>query len=180
MKVILISGKARHGKDLTAKLMTDSLRESGKRVLVTHYADLVKYICREFFNWNGEKDEAGRTLLQYVGTDVVRQKMPDYWVDFIIDILDLFGDNWDYVIIPDTRFPNEIDRIKARYECVHLRVRRENTSEVLTTVQQNHISETALDDVEPDLRIENNGTIEDLKNMIETIIKENLQNEENE
>lgn len=174
MKVILISGKARHGKDITAEIMKNELSAAGNRVLVTHYADLVKYVCKEFFDWDGNKDEKGRTLLQYVGTDVVRNKTPDYWVNFIADILDFFGENWDYVIIPDCRFPNEIERMKACYECVHLRVRRESFDSILTSVQQNHPSETALDDCEPDFWIDNNGTKEELKIKVTEWIKENL------
>ena len=43
-KVILISGKARSGKDTLAKVLGDYLKEQGKDVLITHYADSLKYI----------------------------------------------------------------------------------------------------------------------------------------
>ena len=72
MKVICISAKAQHGKDTVANFMKECLEAKEKRVLVTHYADLVKYGCKTFFNWDGQKDEKGRALLQYVGTDIVR------------------------------------------------------------------------------------------------------------
>ena len=62
MKVILISGKARHGKDATAHFIKNALETDGYSVLVAHYGDLVKYICKTFFGWNGEKDDNGRTL----------------------------------------------------------------------------------------------------------------------
>lgn len=109
MKVFAISGHAQNGKDTVAGMMANKLTENGNRVLVAHYADLLKYICRTYFGWNGEKDERGRHILQYVGTDVVRQKAPDFWVDFIVSILTLFDSTWDYVIIPDSRFPNEVN-----------------------------------------------------------------------
>lgn len=77
-----------------------------------------------FFGWDGEKDEKGRTLLQKVG-DAIRAKRPDYWVSFISDIMEFFPGEWDYVLIPDCRFPNEVDYIKnAGFDAVHLRVRR--------------------------------------------------------
>lgn len=163
MKIILISGKAQHGKDTFASMLRRELETHGERVLIAHYADLVKYVCRTFFDWDGVKDEYGRQLLQYVGTDVVRTKQPDFWADFLSEILSIFADEWDYVIIPDTRFPNEISCMqKLPVEVVHLRIRRSNFTSPLTEEQQQHLSETALDNTEPDRWIENNGTMDDL------------------
>ena len=69
--------------------------------------------------------------------------------------------------IPDSRFPNEIDGLKqAGFNVIHLRVRRENFESPLTTEQQNHPSETALDHVVPDFLIVNDGTLEDLYNKV--------------
>lgn len=166
MKVILISGKAQHGKDTTAGFLKSALEADGYSVLVAHYGDLLKYICRTFFGWNGEKDEAGRTLLQKVGTDTIRAEQPDYWVSFIADILEFFPDEWDYVLIPDCRFPNEIKRIKAQFDAVHLRVFRNEFVSPLTPEQQAHPSETALDGVRADYYICNDGSLKDLQNSV--------------
>ena len=46
MKIVCISGKAQHGKDTTAKLLEEILEAQGNRVLIAHYGDLVKYVCR--------------------------------------------------------------------------------------------------------------------------------------
>lgn len=127
MKVVCISGKAQHGKDTTAGMMKTALESMGHTVLIAHYGDLVKYVCRTFFGWNGEKDAYGRSLLQKVGTDIVREQRPNYWVDFVKDMLSMFPNEWDFVLIPDSRFPNEIDGLKqAGFNVIHLRVRREN------------------------------------------------------
>jgi len=163
MKIITISGKAQHGKDTTAVILRDMLTADGYKVLITHYADLLKYMCSTFFGWDGKKDETGRRILQYVGTDVIRKKRPDFWVDFIIDVLTLFPDKWDFVLIPDCRFPNEIQRLKdARLDITNLRVVRENFVSQLTAEQREHPSETALDNYTPDYYIINNGSLSDL------------------
>ena len=163
LKIFLISGKARHGKDTFAQILYDDLKLGGNRVLLCHYADLVKYIAKTFFSWNGEKDEEGRTILQYIGTDIVREKRPNYWVEFILEILELFGENWDYVIIPDTRFPNEIDLVKSAYDDVDfIKIVRHDFDNGLTEEQKNHPSETALDDIEADYTFYNDGTLDDL------------------
>ena len=114
MKIVCISGKAQHGKDTTAKLLEETLEAQGNRVLIAHYGDLVKYVCKTFFGWDGKKDEKGRTLLQRVGTDKIRAVSPDYWVDFIVSILDIFCDEWDYVLIPDTRFPTLTKKVTVK------------------------------------------------------------------
>ena len=164
MKILLISGKSNHGKDTVAKLMKEALEADGFSVLITHYADLLKHICRQFFEWDGNKDEIGRHILQYVGTDIIRKQKPDFWVDFIISILNLFPNEWDYVLIPDVRFGNEIECMKsAGFDVTHIRVVRQNFTSPLTEEQQQHPSETALDNTIPDAYINNYGTIEDLR-----------------
>lgn len=186
MKIICISGKARHGKDLTASILKNMLEAKGKRVLVTHYGDLVKYICSTFFGWDGEKDEAGRHLLQYIGTDVIRKKRPDYWVEFIVDLLRMVPTEWDYVLIPDCRFPNEISRMENNFHdrVIHLRVVRPMFQTDLTEEQQNHPSETALDHITPDHTFYNVGTIEFYEEYVRavaplTIFKEDINEETN-
>lgn len=168
-RVITISGKARSGKDTTALLLKEALEKKGYRVLITHYADLLKFVCKEYFGWNGEKDEEGRTLIQYVGTDIVRSRNPDYWVNFIIDMLKFFPGKWDYVLIPDCRFPNEIQRIgEEGFDVIHIRVRRECTDDTLTPAQRSHSSETALDKTMPDMFIYNDGGLEGFKEFVNT------------
>ena len=167
MKVICISGKAQNGKDTTAMLLRDYLTAAGERVLIAHYGDLVKYVCRQFFGWDGVKDEKGRTILQHVGTDVVRTKDPEYWVNFIVGILKLFDGEWDYVLIPDCRFPNEIDCMKkAGFDTIHIRIVRDGFVSPLTPEQQAHPSETALDSVMPDTIIHNAGSLGELNSAV--------------
>lgn len=174
MKVILISGHAQNGKDTTAKFIKSRLEKDGKKVIVAHYGDLVKYVCKTFFDWDGLKDHRGRSLLQYVGTDVVRAKKPTFWVDFIINMLELFGSNWDYALIPDTRFPNEISTISNHFDTLHLRVLRSNFESPLTAEQQAHPSEVALDCVTPDAWIHNDGDIHELKEKVNQFVTEEL------
>ena len=172
MKVVTISGKAQHGKDSAASILKGIAKDNGERVLVTHYADLLKYVCRTFFDFNGEKDEKGRTLLQYVGTDVVRTQNPNFWVGFITQILKMFGDNWDLVIIPDTRFPNEITALRdAGFDVAYVRVERPNFDSPLTAEQRKHPSETALDDTKPDYRVINDGGWDKLWSEVERLYK---------
>lgn len=163
MRIILISGTAGSGKDTVGEILRDAYEGDGYRVLTTHFADLVKYVSANFCGWNGVKDIAGRSILQKVGTDIVRKWNEDYWVDFLIDMLGLFGGQYDYVLIPDARFPNEVSKIKEKWpNTIHLRVERHNYKTHLTEEQQHHASETALETVMPDVWIKNDGDLIDL------------------
>ena len=176
---ICISGAARHGKDTSAQILKEELENRGYSTLVIHYADLLKFICEKFFGWDGNKDEYGRSLLQHVGTDCVRANDPDYWVDFVAQIVRMFPEEWDYVIVPDTRFPNEISRIAdAGFPSTHIRITREGFENNLTAEQKSHKSETALNNTAPDVWI-NNTTLEALRSEVvkacDLIVKEKIE-----
>lgn len=170
MKVICISGKAGHGKDTAAKFVKEQLdikinHDYFSRVRIAHFGDLVKHVATVFFDWDGQKNEYGRELLQTIGTDIVRWEDSDYWVRFIGDMLEFFEQAWDYVIIPDTRFQNEIEHLMKRgFDVSHIRIVRDNYISDMPDEQQNHESETALDEYLPDIYVHNDGCLEEFYN----------------
>lgn len=170
-KIICISGHAQHGKDTFAKFMNDYFARLGKKSMIFHYADLLKYICKTYFDWNGEKDEAGRYILQYIGTDVVRANNPDFWVDYALSFFKVFDGEWDYILIPDCRFPNEIDCWgEGGWNAIHFRIDRgAGFDNGLTEEQKHHPSETALDDRVPDVMIFNSMGIGELKHIARSV-----------
>lgn len=160
MKVITISGHAEAGKDTVAKQIKKQLCDFqfNKRVIIIHYADLLKYICKQYFGWDGKKDEDGRALLQHIGTDIVRNKDENFWVSFVSKILEMFENEWDYVLIPDCRFPNEATTMKCEFDALNICVIRPGYQNHLTAEQRMHPSETAMDDFKFDYVINNPGT----------------------
>ena len=167
MKVILFSAKAQGGKDASADILKELLEQDGEMVLLTHYADLLKYICKTYFKWDGQKDDVGRSILQKVGSDIIRKKMPDFWVRFVAEILIMFEDEWDVVLIPDTRFPNEIKVMSGLFDTLAVRVTRLDYESTLTEEQQNHISETALDNYQFDYYIDSKSGLDNLRIEVE-------------
>lgn len=174
MKVILISGRAEHGKDLTAQMIKHSLEIQDKKVLICHYADLLKYICKTFFGWNGEKDKHGRELLQKIGTDKVREVDANFWVGFIAKIISIFHDEWDYVLIPDARFPNEIEVMKNVFDTKTVRVIRKKFESKLTKEQMQHPSEIVLDNYKFDYMLLNDGTKHGLYNAVQQFLESEI------
>jgi len=156
MHVITVSGKARHGKDTAAEYMGDWLKMHGYSYMIVHYADLLKFILREYYHWNGSKDKDGRALLQHVGTDIARKKDPDFWIKQLEAIINTFFSHVHFIIIADARFPNEIEHWieQGKLElCVKVVRPEEKLPEHLTPVAKLHESETALDDYNFDYTI---------------------------
>ena len=167
MKVVLISGKARSGKDQSAKILESILTMRGNRVLIIHYADFLKFFCKQHLGFTSKEAPGGRELLQHFGTDIVRKNYQDTWVDMMIALLKGIYTEYDYVIIPDVRFPNEVEKMKNNFQCVILRLIRPVFKTELTQKEQSHISETALDDYEFEHIIFNSGTLDDLGKSLE-------------
>ena len=81
----------------------------------------------------------------------------------------------DCVIIPDTRFPNEIEQMKeAGFNVLTLRVQRTNFETPLTEEQQKHPSEVALDKYKFDSIIMNDSTISSLGRKIRLILDKTI------
>jgi hypothetical protein len=156
--IFTISGSAGHGKDTFAEMMCEHLTNAGKRAIIIHFADYLKYICKQYYNWDGQKDETGRTLLQQIGTNKVRKKNPAYWVETVRDVIKtVLIDDFDVFIIPDARFPNEIELFEndEDFICHSVKVIRAEAPDTLTEEQKQHPSETALNDYLFEYVIEN-------------------------
>ena len=174
MKVCCISAKARHGKDTAAEFLKEYLERRSQRVLITHFADLLKFICKQYFDWDGNKDEKGRTLLQHIGTDIVGLRNPTYWSDFIVGILKMFENEWDYVIIPDCRYLVEVATLENVFDTIVLRIERPNFDNGLTDEQKRHPSEVEMDNYPFDTVIYNEESLEEFKIKIELFAKNYL------
>ena len=147
--IITFSGKAQHGKDSSVGILKNLLEEKNIRVLAVNYAEYIKHLARQYFDWNGEKDEKGRSLLQWLGVANVNQGIPNFWVDNVIGITKLLEGSYDYVLIGDCRFPKDINRWEEEgYNVISVHVERLNYDNGLTEEQKNHPSEVSLDDFE--------------------------------
>jgi len=117
-----------------------------------------------------------RTFLQRLGTEAIRDVMgTDVWVNALMTDYRLRYIETDMYkvghlprwILTDTRFPNELKAVKDN-DGITIRVERENDLENLLYT---HPSETALDDAEFDYTIDNNGTISQLIEKVEEILR---------
>ena len=174
MKVIAISGKAESGKDTIAKEIKYLLEEQNYKVMIIHFADVLKFVCRQYFDWDGQKDDYGRSLLQQVGTEMREKNNPNMWVNITKELIRGIGVEFDYVLVPDTRFKEEINMLNEYFDCISVRVLRQDIDVYgvtrvhvnhLTDEQRAHKSECDLDNYEFDFFITNDYHInQDLVN----------------
>lgn len=176
MKVYLISGPARNGKDTIANFLEDEYVRRGYKVCRTQISKYLKMYIKDYFGWDGSEETKPRDLLQKLGTDIIREKLKKerFFVDRTIEDIDILSHFFDVMIISDIRFPLEITGIKeAYYDVVSINVKRINFETELTREQQKHKTETALKDFKDyDYNIIND-TLEKLeKDVIDIVSKE--------
>lgn len=170
-KIICISGKAENGKSYLANTIKQNLETLGQRVLILNYGDHLKSIAKLYYGWNGVKDEAGRQLLQWLGTDVCRKNNPNIWVNVVKENILGLQSEFDTFIIGDCRFPNEIEVMQSSFSNVQtVRIERIGHVSKLTESQLQHPSETSLDKYIFDLRCEFPNGVK----YIEDYVKKNI------
>lgn len=115
-------------------------------------------------NWYENKNPITRILLQTYGTEIFRKRVDqDWWVKQLKNRV--LQSNSDITLITDVRFPNEIECFKKDipkdFTVTTIRINRDLNREAGFN---EHESEKALDNYnEFDYVINNNGTLEDLK-----------------
>lgn len=173
VKVITISGGAQHGKDSTCDILMKMMEQDGIPCLRIAYGDYVKYTAEKFFGWDGNKDEKGRTILQQVGTELGRNVKENIWTSKALEDVQIFCKNVEYILIPDTRFYNEISIWTDNgYEVKTIHVNRIGFDNGLTKEQKQHPSETSLNDNLFNYNISLKGGLEDLEENVHTIYKD--------
>ena len=166
MTLIGISGKKKTGKTTIAEYIQSLYPD---RVVIISFADSLKDevceaggITRKFLEDN--KDDF-RLILQGWGTDFRRKHHgTDYWIrKYLSKMLRLT--NNAIVISPDMRFVNEAEAVQGINGILW---RVQNSVDSFDT----HISETSLDNwKEWDAIIDNNDSLETLKQTITTLLK---------
>lgn len=148
-KIFIFSGKARSGKDSSCEYLKKKLLQDNIPSAQLLYAKYIKQYAQDYFGWNGKEETKPRKLLQELGTDIIRKKLnkPNFHVNRICEDIEILNNYFNVFLISDCRFENEIEIPKKQFgnQVISIRLIRENYKSELTEEQQNHISETALD-----------------------------------
>ena len=111
----------------------------------------------------GAYNKSQRLLLQEIGTGLRHIVHPNIWCDMLMK--ELMSD--EHYVITDVRFPNEVEAIHNNGGFV-IGIKRPGFN------GDGHESEHALDDVALPYIVQNDGTMEDLRNKIDKLVGDKL------
>lgn len=157
--IILIGGKARSGKSTVSKYMEKEYIRQGVKVVVSPYTKYLKYYIEEIMGMKITEDNKPREMLQRISSDLIKGKLgdKDFFIRRQIEDISLFSYFVDVILVPDVRFPREIEEIRVRFSnVISIGVVRSHYDSDLTELQRQDATEVSLDDYQGfDYRIEN-------------------------
>lgn len=136
--IVMLCGKARHGKDTYAQLLQE--RIPGSKIYSLALA------VRIFARVMGLMKEKDGSILQMIGTDLFRKKDPDFWINILK--LQIEEENPRVAIISDGRFLNEKQFGDENGLSIRVTRLNENCSLYISDDRpKDHPSECELDDI---------------------------------
>ena len=175
IKIYMFCGKARSGKDTSASFVKKYFENKGLKVINLPFSYYIKDFAKRITSWDGSDETKPRELLQQLGTDLIRNKIDNYFfINRMLEDIEVFSYFFDVITISDCRLKIEIESIRNNFKDVSVvNLKRPNFKTELTNKQSNHITEVDLDDYNDyDYELINDKTIEDLKVKVIEMIRE--------
>ena len=119
----------------------------------------------DYFNYDKEKDEKPRELLQTLGYDILQLKLKkkDFLLDYLITTIEVLDNYYDVGLITDGRLVHEIEVLKEKYPNIKTILLTNKKDNKLTNKEKNHQTEIDLDDYKDFDYIVENKDMESLK-----------------
>lgn len=173
MKIFVIGGKAKCGKNALGEYLKEELKDYGYKPCVMQITAPLYSYAKNYFDWDEHTEEKPREFLQKMGIEIIRDKMgmKDFLLKRLYEDIEVLSNFFDSFIITDARLVNEFESIKNKYEdVITIKLERENYDSKLTKEEANHITEKEIDTYKDfDYVIKNKG-LHDLKaNALEII-----------
>ena len=166
MKVILLCGKAKHGKSTFGNFLKEELEAKGKKVCTLEYSDYITFYLMKYFGWDGNQEDKPREFMQYLSTDIIRKTIDkDFLVKRTVDDLKILENFFDIAIVGGVREENEIALPKQNFkDCISVKIERKDFDNMLSDKAKKSYTEVALDNYKDyDYTIINDGSLEDLR-----------------
>lgn len=171
IKIYIVSGKSNSGKDTVANIIKEKF--VNKKVVSLAYASYLKMYAEEVLGWDGNDSTKPREFLQTLGVELIKKQINDKMlINRIIEDIKVYSYFYDIVVITDARFPEEIENIKNEFDNVTV-IHMCDRGNELTEAEKMHATEVSLDGYHNyDYEINNNGTLEELKEKVNEIVGE--------
>ena len=166
MKIYVIGGKAKSGKNTFGEYLREELKEYGYKPCVMHITEPLYEYARNYFEWNERDSEKPREFLQKMGIEIIRDKMgkKDFLLNRLYEDIEILSNFFDVFIITDARLIHEFESIKDKYDdVVTIKLIRRNYNDELTAEEEEHITEQEIKNYNDFDYIIENDNIDDLK-----------------
>ena len=182
--IFCVCGKAGSGKSLVGNYLKHEYLKKNLKVIISPYTKYLKKYIEEITRKKINEKNKPRAMLQQLSSKLIKDKLgyKEFFINRQIEDISIYKYFFDIIIIPDVRFPNEIDILKEKFDnVISICVKRHNYNNGLTKEEKQDITETSLDNYHKFdyiLDNQNNKNFKnDVINIIDNIEKRNKKNE---
>ena len=148
MKLYVIGGKAKCGKNTFGEYLREQLKDYGYKPCVMNIIETLYEYARNYFEYDPITDEKPREFLQQMGIEIIKEKMgkKDFLLNRLYEDIEILSNFFDTFIITDARLIHEFESLKKKYpEVVTIKLERYDYDDLLTETEANHITEKEID-----------------------------------
>jgi len=177
MKIFVIGGKARAGKNTFGEYCKDHLKDYGYNPCVMRITEPLYGYAHNYFSWDEREITKPREFLQKLGIEIIQKKMgkKDFLLNRLYEDIEILENFFDVAIITDVRLVNEFKALKKKYpDVVTIKVERENFVSDLTEEEKSHITETDLDNYHDFDYVVINRSLKDLSESALEIVRDEV------
>lgn len=148
MKVFVIGGKAKSGKNTLANFLKEELKVKGYNPCIMHITEPLYLYAEKYFDWNGKEETKPREFLQKVGIEIIKEKLgkKDFLINRCFEDIEILSEFFDTFIICDARLVDEFMAFKSKYnDSITIKIERDNLVNNLSEEEKNHITEIEID-----------------------------------
>ena len=174
-KFYILSGKAGTGKNKVASYIEEVYNKKNIKVINLAYASYLKEYAKNILNWDGNEETKPREFLQQIGVELIKTNIDSMMlVNRLVEDAKVYSYFYDVITISDARFEEEIEPIRNLFDNVTvIYISSLDGKNNLTIEEKKHATEVGLDKYNNyDYDIDNSGTLDQLKEKVESIINE--------
>ena len=178
MKIFVIGGKAKTGKNTFGEYLREELKDYGYKPCVVRITSPLYNFAENYFEWDGNENTKPREFLQKIGIEIIQEKLgkKDFLLNRMYEDIEILSEFFDAFIITDARLIHEFESIKEKYaDVVTIKLERFNYNDQMNDEERHHKTETELDQYDDFDYIIENKVMDDLKTSAIEIVR----NEEN-
>lgn len=173
MKVYVIGGKAKSGKNTLGEFIKEELKKYGYKPCIMHITEPLYSYAKNHFEWI-DTYEKPREFLQKMGIEIIQEKLgkKTFLLDRLQEDIEILNEFFDTFIIVDARLKREFETLKEKYDnLVSIRIKKASVFDDLSEDEKNHITENDLNDY-TDIKYEViNTSIPNLKETAKAIVE---------